>query len=768
MAVVRQLTWIPGASAARALRGGTPLLAASGAIYVLVLLVAICTLLIPPRLSLTLETGAHGQTSIAWVLPGGALWDQGVRAGADVRALDGAAPTRRDGGAWVGRRIRVQVPHQGVKTLDARTLYSDVSTRPLLVLSPWVFLLGTLVVLRAARTDVGRAAYALLGSAGYALAFAALSDRDDLLATVVDWAAVAVFAISVVRFAATFPHRRSAPPLYALAALPLIGILIGIVALFAPTLYDIGLVVRMVTLLVYLCAGLGVMVWSFVTTSDPEARRGLTIIGVGTVASLLPFIALHVGPVALGQPPVLPAEQAILALALLPVSFAYAILRHRVLALHLVQRWFVYGLLWGVLLVPLAGVIALRHRILGGLPEPARSVGLIALLVPCAWVAFGLPCARLQRALDRAIFKDTYDYRTSLQGVSRDLSFVADIETLGAALPKTLRELMNLDFAVFLIHDERGTSACGAAGSYEAEVVAAAADAARGMAGEPDIGPLAVGDLGALLVPLRTHGTVVGHLCLGPKTSGEPFRAEDHDLLATLSGHLAAIVRNMHLVEVLRAKVGTLAALNERLQRAQEEERARLAADLHDEPLQTALALQREMAPCDIPLVARERGQALITQLRMLCLVMRPPALDDLGLQYALDGLAREFSRHTGVSVVLDMDPEVAERGLSPAIELVLYRATQESLTNVRRHAAAHTVHITLRPHPYGVQLVVSDDGVGFALPPRLDDLATDGHLGLVGLQERVQHANGQFRVTSAPQRGTAVRIELPAEGPTV
>lgn len=83
--------------------------------------------------------------------------------------------------------------------------------------------------------------------------------------------------------------------------------------------------------------------------------------------------------------------------------------------------------------------------------------------------------------------------------------------------------------------------------------------------------------------------SLVGHLCLGPKTSGEPFRTLDRDLLATLSRHLATFVRNIQLADDLRRKLKTLDTLNDRLEHAREAERSRLAADLHDEPLQTAL-----------------------------------------------------------------------------------------------------------------------------------------------------------------------------------
>ncbi len=143
---------------------------------------------------------------------------------------------------------------------------------------------------------------------------------------------------------------------------------------------------------------------------------------------------------------------------------------------------------------------------------------------------------------------------------------------------------------------------------------------------------------------------------------------------------------------------------------------------------------------------------------------MRPAALDHLGLNAALDQLTREGSARTGVSILLDADPEIAELGLSPTLQLVLYRATQEALNNSLRHAHPRTVHVSLQRHEDGIQLRVSDDGDGFTVPARFDALVTEGHLGLVGLNERVQHARGRLCVRSMPHAGTLVQVDLPLE----
>ena len=737
-------------------------------VYALVLALNVSTVLTPPRLSLALSVSATGHARVTWVMPGGALWDRGVRAGDAVLALNGRPPVRGDAGAWSGRRLRMRTERGATVEVNAVTLPAGRATWPLLLLSPLFLLLATLVVLRAPRRAVGRATYLLFASAAYALALAPGADADNIVATVAEWASTALFAVGFAHFFRVYPSSRGTSRLPAwLLVPPLAGVLLGVAALGWPALYTLANLARITALLAYLLLGVGLLIRSFATIQERDARRGLVIIAGGTIVSVLPFAVLYLAPTVLGRPPLVPAEQAILALSLLPVAFTYAILRHNALDVHLLQRWLVHGLLWVALLAPLTAAVFVRHWILDAVPEPGRSVIFATALALLTGLSFGWARVRLQRALDRLIFKDSYDYRASLEGLSRDLSLAGDLDTLGARLPAMLRRLMNLDFAALLVHDDaRGVHVRGDAGIDKPALLPALVAAAADVRDEPRAVSLEYGYLTVLIVPLRTHDAVAGHLCLGPKATGEPFRAEDRALLATLSGHLAAIVYNAQLVDDLRAKACALDALNERLNRTQEDERARLSADLHDEPLQTALSLQQQIAMDgrDRAATARhvETSQTLIAQLRALCTAMRPPALDHLGLHAALDQLAREQGARAGIPITVDTDPEIMELDVPAMAELALYRAAQEALNNCLRHARPRTVRITLRRQGDGAQLVVADDGVGFAVPAHFEDLALSGHLGLAGLRVRVHHAGGSLHVTSAPGAGTAVRVDLP------
>jgi len=334
---------------------------------------------------------------------------------------------------------------------------SDRVTAPLLLLSPWFFLLGTLLFMRASPRRVGSAAYLLFASAACALALAPGADDDQPLAVAAELAAVPLFAAAFAHFFLTFPTPRDVPHRRLLLAPALVSIALGLAALVWPPLDGPGGLLRLIILLAYLLLGVALLVRSWATARDRDARRGLRIIGAGTIASILPFVALNLLPTLLGQPAPVGAEQAILALAILPASFTYAILRYHALHAPLLQRWLVHGLLWACLLaLYVAAASTLQTLLAVVLPAPDRSLAFTIALVVLVGVSFQWLRDRLARCLDRLLFKDAYDYRAALQGLSRDLSLAGNLGVPGASFAHALRTLMNLDFALLFARDSHG------------------------------------------------------------------------------------------------------------------------------------------------------------------------------------------------------------------------------------------------------------------------------------------------------------------------
>jgi signal transduction histidine kinase len=215
--------------------------------------------------------------------------------------------------------------------------------------------------------------------------------------------------------------------------------------------------------------------------------------------------------------------------------------------------------------------------------------------------------------------------------------------------------------------------------------------------------------------------------------------------------------------------------------RGQETERARLARELHDGPVQDLIAVGQR-AEMTQRLVARgelEQAQALleemrraelktVEELRRLIGALRPVYLEDLGFLPALEMLVQQTTGRTTARVRLEKGacPEPVEGGLvhrcAPEVELAAYRIAQEALNNTLQHAHAQNIVVRVRCDREGLSLTVTDDGVGFTLPPRPDLLTQAGHFGLVGMQERAARLGGALHVRTAPGAGTQVTVRLP------
>lgn len=208
--------------------------------------------------------------------------------------------------------------------------------------------------------------------------------------------------------------------------------------------------------------------------------------------------------------------------------------------------------------------------------------------------------------------------------------------------------------------------------------------------------------------------------------------------------------------------------LLKQLMSAQEDERRRIARDLHDEIGQSLTSLLfglRSLAESDAA-SARERIEdlrsivvATLDQVRCLARGLRPSVLDDLGLTAALERQAADFSDVHGIPVKIECRGDLARR-LPGEVETALYRIAQEALTNSARHAQAHHVHMTLDQQPHEVRLTVADDGRGFANK----DSRIGRGLGLSGMRERAALLKGMVRIDSKPGDGTRITVQIPVK----
>lgn len=266
----------------------------------------------------------------------------------------------------------------------------------------------------------------------------------------------------------------------------------------------------------------------------------------------------------------------------------------------------------------------------------------------------------------------------------------------------------------------------------------------------------------ALLVPLQFRGRDLGVLAAFDRTSkGATFGSDEELLLTSFATSAASGIASTQAVERQKLRL----SLN-----ASELERQRWARELHDETLQelgalrmmqeAALQIDTVAAMRHALLSASEQVQSTIAGLEGLITELRPVALDQLGVEAALEALVRRLGERHPVEFTLDVDLE-SERGVganrhAPELETTIYRVVQEALNNVVKHARALNARIAVEERGETVSITVEDDGRG------IDEREMGEGFGLVGMGERVELVGGELTVGPAPEGGTRVTAKLP------
>jgi signal transduction histidine kinase len=265
--------------------------------------------------------------------------------------------------------------------------------------------------------------------------------------------------------------------------------------------------------------------------------------------------------------------------------------------------------------------------------------------------------------------------------------------------------------------------------------------------------------------PLLANGEVIGTLTLTRKTL-TPFMKSDLTLLESIGSVIGIRLTNAKLVEDLSYRDAELQRALRRSVELQEEERKRLARELHDEVGQalTSILIRLRTLQDETELetvVDRVDGLRYLTaqtieELRRISMDLRPAALDSLGIVPALKWYAEQSASSSGIDIQFS-GPEKLER-LPSETEVVLYRVAQEGINNAVRHAEAQSIQITLSRSRRSVWLDVRDDGKGYN-PGEMDR-----GFGLVGIRERVELLHGKCGVESSPGWGTRLWIEIPLQ----
>jgi signal transduction histidine kinase len=460
----------------------------------------------------------------------------------------------------------------------------------------------------------------------------------------------------------------------------------------------------------------------FAMTVSAATLVGLTLPGV-----VVPSLGIP------GFPRVLygPVGAAVVAFAFLPVPIALgiAIVRYRLWDIDIIiNRSLVYAALS-------VGVVGLYVLVVGALSTVLHTAdNIVASLLAAGVVAvlFQPLRASLQRGVNHLMYGERDDPYTVLSRLGRRLEASLSTEDMPATVVHTVAEALKLPYAAIAIAREEGLT-----------VVAAAGSPVDGM----------------LSLPLVSGHEIVGELRLGPRAAGERFSTADHRLFADLTRQAGIAAQAMRLTaDLQRAR--------ERLVRVREEERRRLRRDLHD-GLGPLLAGQRYSLDALAVLIERDpdaatallanvqaQSQSVIADIRRLVQGLRPPALDDLGLEGAIRAWLEGLNQ-AGLSLTFRATDRLVP--LAAAVEVAAYRIIQEAVTNVLRHARSGRCAVSVSPDPIDAALVIEivDDGQGLPDP-------VQAGVGLISMRERAEELGGSVTIRSEPGGGTRVSARLP------
>ena len=435
-----------------------------------------------------------------------------------------------------------------------------------------------------------------------------------------------------------------------------------------------------------------------------------------------------------------------------------------------------YGMEGAVLTGLWSGVLMLPNVFLWHREDLQWLETVYVALVIGVGIVMSLPVE--QERLQRQRAEATIQRQVLLSDIAT-LTLTADLDTTLAQTLRRLSEALDLDAACVAVVGHSGTD-----GSHHLSVLAAYPEAKSGTdtwtatlrslwLRDPP-GSVTYNNEDVLVVPLSTNTPgsaddpdVDGRLAVKANRA-RPLTSDDHRLLAAVASHVAVAIANERLAEAERNRIRSYAIA---VTRAQEEERKRIARELHDETSQSLVVIRRRLADLtrslgghpgatELAELGHLAGQSL-AGIRRFSHDLRPPTLDALGVSPALEQQVAHV-RERG-DLAAEYRVTGPPRRLPPETELALFRIGQAALHNAELHAEATEVEVELAFEPDRVRLCVTDDGCGFEVPQNLDELPAAGKLGLVGMRERAELLGGTLQLTSRAGAGTRVTVQVPA-----
>src|SRR6266571_1368642 len=698
-----------------------------------------------PDLSLAPLAGKPGICQVVAVRPFSDAWVHGVQAGIQVRIT---GPGQNSNCKVVTQTIQLQL----VRTVD-HTVSVSVLAPPVdfgrialgLILALIFNFTGIAIFLRAQNRPMARVTYALFYFTALSLCLFNVHSTNALWINQLGFILAMMIRGLSATFVCLFPyaseqssHRKRARllpyvPLLAglfLAALslpmPFASPPIGFAFIAASFAYN------MLCVLI----AIGIMVWGLGHLSRQE-RQFTRMVVIGIIFLLFP-LALGLNLVNTDRV----IEQGLLSLvpipmAVLPVACIYGLFRTQLLgATSLLSRQAMRILLWILLASVFVFSTVILLRTVSTLGIPQQALGYIyASLQVVSLALFPFVWNKVRDAGDQVLYGDFYEYNRSLRDLSAALTRLQGIEQISAFMLPRLAALLNATETSLLLRAAQPAGSLPNPGALQKttagwmiyrHLATSNSRTSEMPKGEhPDewlagIANLALMHLeygssepflldGMFLLPLHDSSRCSGFLCLGPKFNLEPYGKQDASFLSTLASQLSVLV-------------------------------VRQLSDA------STLAEVAEVMPL---------ARSVVAGLRRTCLELRPPLLDELGLEEAFRWLARQTEEHSGNQLQIQVLCTGCWETRPPTgVELALYRVGQEALSNVFKYASASRAVIRLRRKQDGaISLLISDNGRGLQQKQRQAE-----NLGLIGMHERMTAIGGTLHIRTSPGRGVIIR----------
>ncbi|MHC1781807.1 MAG: histidine kinase [Anaerolineaceae bacterium] len=691
-----------------------------------------------------------GSSTVQGTTPGGEAAADGLEAGDVILTVDDI-PFELWYDPQIGSTHVLKVLRRGellsLSIPAVRLIQLNVLSLACAVLTALLFWgIGGLLLLRRFWNPEIRLFYLLSGAIAIAILFPLSfpdpwSPPDRLLSL-----SIAAFCLSgplFLHYAVTFPDKLGNPQgrfgglavLYSLALVCVQGWQAG---------NRLWQQIGMLYFSLLVAAAVTVLLFSYQYRASSAERRRYRIIFFGAFLAILLPVLLHLLPETLNSPYRIPEWVAGLLFVIAPVSYLYATIQDKLFGIdRLINRTLVYAIMsLGIFIAYLVPYLFLYQF----LPEDLFfQLAIIFSLTLWVGVTFNWLRNRAQRVVDRLFYGGWYDFPAVIEICSDALARSTTREQIMDVLSNQIPKMMRLSKSSLRFDDQKSKS-------------------------------LASPPLDARF-QYKFQTEIPAQWAIGKHPDGDDLSGEDHRILHTLAqqaeialNNAFAVERLQHQLDEIRASREELTQTQRQLLRSREEERLRLARDLHDSPIQSLVGLNIQLglllneneldAPYKDSLTEmRAEIRRLSTELRQVCADLRPPMLDTLGLSAALLALVSEWSEQTRVETHLDLCTDAELRFLPGDAAVNLYRVAQEALVNVAKHALASKVNISLTRNEKRITMVIEDNGNGFEVPDIQHGLTATSHFGLVGMRERVSLIGGVWSLDSAPGKGTTVRV---------